>query len=325
MSITGDLTVLGGGSFGSALTAIVAGRGHRVCLWVRREEQAHEINTARSNGKYLRGGTMPPSVTAVTDLAEAVRASPVVLTVVPSKAFREVARAVGEHLHGDQVLVHATKGIEVDTFRRMSEILREETCARKLGVLSGPNLAAELVAGQPAGAVIASRYDEVLRAVQQLFRGANLRVYSGRDVVGVEIGGSFKNVIAIAAGVSHGLGLGDNTLSLLLTRGLSEMALLGVAVGGDVFTFGGLAGVGDLMATAGSRLSRNVLGSMSYVVEGVPTTAAIHRRATALGIELPIVRAVHGMVHEGWTPSDALAKLMALPVGDELAMLRYRR
>ncbi|MBI4699683.1 MAG: NAD(P)-dependent glycerol-3-phosphate dehydrogenase [Deltaproteobacteria bacterium] len=335
-----DLAVLGGGSFGTALSTVVADRGHRVRLWVRREEQAREINEERTNGRYLVGRTLPEAVVATADLEAALRDAPVVLLVVPSRSFRDVARAMGNHLRGDQILVHATKGIEVESFLRMSEVLRQETCARKVGVLSGPNLAAEIVAGHPAGAVVASRYDEVVQAVQRLFRGAHLRVYGGRDVVGVEVGGAFKNVVAIAAGVLDGLGLGDNARSLLLTRGLGEMAQFGVAVGADVFTFGGLAGVGDLSATAGSKLSRNhqvgeklatgapvaeVLAGMRYVVEGVPTTAAVHRRARQLGLDLPIVAAVHALLYDGLAPADALGRLMALPVGDELAALRVQR
>jgi glycerol-3-phosphate dehydrogenase (NAD(P)+) len=337
---TADVAILGGGSFGSALAFIAAGRGQRVRLWVRREAQALEINEQRSNGKYLLGRTMPESVVATADIGLAVAGAPVVLVVVPSASFREVAKAAGEHVQGDQVLVHATKGLESGTFVRMSQILRQETCARKIGVLSGPNLAAELLAGHPAGAVVASRYDEVVRAVQALFRGGHLRVYGGRDVVGVEIGGSFKNIIAIAAGLTDGLGFGDNARSLLLTRGLGEMAQFGVAEGGDVFTFGGLAGIGDLMATATSKLSRNhqlgeklasgdsvatVLPGLKYVVEGVPAAAAVHRRALELGLELRIVAAVYGLLYQGKSPQEVLTELMALPVGAELSALRFRR
>jgi len=338
-SSTAELAILGGGSFGSALALIVAGRGRRVHLWVRSEAQAQEINEQRTNGKYLLGRTMPSNVLATADLARAVAGAPVVLVVVPSRSFREVAKAAGEHVQGDQVLVHGTKGLEVETFVRMSEILRQETCARKIGVLSGPNLAAELLAGHPAGAVVASRYDEVVVAVQSLFRGAHLRVYGGRDVVGVEIGGTFKNIIAIAAGLTDGLGFGDNARSLLLTRGLSEMAQFGVAVGAEEGTFGGLAGVGDLIATATSKLSRNhqlgtklasgepvahVLAGLTYVVEGVPAAAAVHRRALELGLHLPIVAGVHSLLYQGKSPSDVLAELTALPVGAELSALRYR-
>lgn len=334
-----DICIIGGGSFGTALASIAAGRGRSVRMWVRRPEQADEINTARTNGHYLPDRQLPAGVRATPDMQEAVAGAPVVLMAIPSKSFREVARAAGEHLKGDQLLVHATKGIEVSTFSRMSEILREETCALKIGALSGPNLALELLAGHPAGSVIASRYDEVVQAVQALFRGGHLRVYGGRDVIGVEIGGAFKNIIAMAAGVADGFGFGDNARSLVITRGLSEMALLGTSLGADVFTFGGLAGVGDLVATCNSKLSRNhqvgeqlakgsdletVLRELKHVAEGVPTTEAVYRRAKAVGLHLPIVEAVHGVLFEGRTAPFALEQLMALPVGDELSALRYR-
>ena len=333
-----DITVVGGGSFGTALAVILGDLGRNVRLWVRREQQAEEINRDHTNGRYLPDRKLPECVHATCDMGEAIDGAPVVLLVVPSKSFRLVARDVGEHLQGDQYLVHATKGIEVETFMRMSQILREETCALKVGVLSGPNLAGELMVGHPAGAVVASRYDEVVRSVQRLFAGGHLRVYGGRDVVGVEIGGAFKNIIAIAAGVSDGLGFGDNARSLLITRGLSEMAELGVSLGGDVFTFGGLAGIGDLMATCASTLSRNhqvgeqlakgktideVIAALTFVAEGIPTAKAVSNRAKKKGLDLPITTAVHAMLYENMTAGEALTSLMSLPVGDELSALRY--
>ena len=334
-----DVCIVGGGSFGTALSVIVADRGRSVRMWVRREAQAEEINAQRTNGAYLLGRSLPSGISATADMKEAVTGAPIVLLAIPSKSFRDVARQAGEHLVGDQLLVHATTGLEIQSFSRMSQILREETCALKIGVLSGPNLAPELMAGHPAGSVVASRYDEVVTAVQTLFRGGHLRVYGGRDVVGVELGGAFKNIIAIAAGVIDGFGFGDNARSLLITRGLSEMALLGASLGADVFTFGGLAGVGDLVATAGSKLSRNhqvgerlasgqsldrILTELKHVAEGVPTTEAVHRRATLTGLRLPIVAAVHSVLFEGKSAQFALEQLMALAVGDELSALRYR-
>ena len=334
------LGIIGAGSFGTALAAVVGGLGHPVMMWTRRAEQAEEIDREHTNEGYARGYRLPETVRATSNLQEAARGAAVVLVAVPSKALRQTARELGDVLTGDQLLVHATKGFEIDTFRRMSEILREETCARKIGVLSGPTLAPELLAGHPAGALVASRFDEVVEAVQGYFRGSHLRVYGGRDVVGTEVGGAFKNIVALAAGVSDGLGMGDNTRSLLVTRGLSEMAQLGVSLGGDVFTFGGLAGIGDLMATCGSRLSRNhlagermakgekledVLATMGHVVEGVPTAAAVQRHAARAGLDLPIVRAVHSVLFEGMSALDGVGQLMKLPVGTELAALRFQR
>jgi glycerol-3-phosphate dehydrogenase (NAD(P)+) len=337
MSYELDLLVVGGGSFGTSLANILATLSRRVKLWVRREEQAEEFNTKRTNSRYLEGYSLSDALVATTDLAGGVRNARIVLVVVPSKSFRHVAREIGETLNGDQILIHATKGIEPDSFKRMSQILREETCARKIGVLSGPNLAREIMATHPAGALVASRYDEVVAATQEAFAGGWLRVYGGRDVVGTEVGGSFKNIVALAAGVADGLGLGDNTKALLVTRGLSEMAQFGVAMGANPFTFGGLAGIGDLMATCASPLSRNhqvgerlakneslegILASMAHVSEGVPTTRAVHAFAVARGLDLPIVAAVHRILYEATSAGEAVEGLMALPTGEEMAQLR---
>jgi glycerol-3-phosphate dehydrogenase (NAD(P)+) len=309
-------------------------------MWVRRKDLAEEINTRHTNSRYASGHELPEGIRATTKMGEAVERAKAILMAVPSRSFREVARAVGDTIQGDQILVHTTKGFEIETFKRMSTILREETCTLKTGVFSGPNLAGEIMAGDPAGATVASHYDEVVQTIQALFRGSGrIRVYGGNDVVGTEVGSAFKNIIALAAGASDGMGFGDNTKSLLLTRGLSEMARVGVALGADVFTFGGLTGVGDLMCTCASPLSRNhqvgerlakgetldeILNSMTQVAEGVPTTKAVYQYAESVGLDLPIVRAVYRLLFEGWKVPDALVQLMELPVGDELATLRYR-
>ncbi len=335
-----DVLIVGGGSFGTAIATLLSETGKSLEMWVRRKELADEINTHRTNSRYAKGHTLPEGVRATTDLAEGVRRAPAILMAVPSKSFREVARAVGDTIQGDQILVHTTKGFEIETFKRMSTILREETCTLKTGVFSGPNLAGEIMARHPAGATVASHYDEVIQVMQALFKESGyIRVYGGHDVVGTEVGSAFKNIIALAAGMSDGMGFGDNTKSLLLTRGLGEMARVGVAMGGDVFTFGGLTGVGDLMCTCGSPLSRNhqvgerlakgetleeILDSMTQVAEGVPTTKAVKLYADSVGLDLPIVQAVHRLLFEGWKVEDALVQLMHLPVGDELAALRYR-
>ena len=334
-----DVLVVGGGSFGTSLASILASLGRKVHMWVRRQDQADELNNSHTNERYLPGIALPKSLVGVTDLVESVKKAPVVLMVVPSQSFRRVARQVGEHIEGDQILFHATKGFEISTFKRMSQILKEETCCLKIGVLSGPNLAKELMLGQPAGALIASRYDEVINVVQALFDGGPLKVFGGSDVVGTEIASAFKNCIAIAAGVASGLDFGNNSKSLLVTRGLMEMARLGVVMGGDVFTFGGLAGIGDLMATCDSPLSRNnqvgrrlaggeslseILESMTSVAEGVPTTKAVYKYAKKTGITLPIIYGVHGLLYRNWTVEQVIAKLMATPAGRELAALPYR-
>ena len=309
-------------------------------IWVRRKEQAREINKEHRNSRYLPDFKLPAKLRATTDLARAAQA-PVVIVAVPSKAFREVACAVGNHIRGDQVLVHATKGLERDSFKRMSEILREETCSLKIGVISGPNLAVEIMRGNPAGAIVASHYHEVIEQVQALFVGSRMRMYGGKDVIGTELGGAFKNIVALATGIGDGMGFGDNTKALVMTRGLNEMVRFSVAQGADILTFGGLAGIGDMMATCASPLSRNyrvghalaqgkklerIIEGLGQVAEGVPTTAAVLSQAREMGIErdLPIVAAVHGVLYEGKTTKRALEELMSIPVGDELAALRSR-
>jgi len=331
-----DALVVGGGSFGTVLATLLVRNRKKVALWVRRKEQAREINRFHTNKAYFPEAKLPPNLIATTSLRESVAAAPIVIMAIPSKSFREVTRQVGDYLSGEQVLVHATKGIEPETYRRMSEILKEETCALKIGAISGPNLAKELMKGDPAGAVIASHYEEVIQKIQSLFAGASLRLYGGYDIIGAEIGGAFKNIIALVTGCASGMGFGDNTKSLVITRGLFEMAQYGVALGADVFTFGGLAGIGDLMATCNSPLSRNyqvglrlskgetlkqILESTRQVAEGVPTTRAVHEQARVLNLDLPFVDAAHATLFEGRTVQDLFLRLSERPTSMELVRL----
>ncbi len=332
-----DILVVGGGRLGTVLGSLMASKGRRVVLWVRRDELAEEINTKHTNNVYLPDIKLAPELKASTDLAGSLRETPVVMMSIPSQSFREVARTVGDTLEGDQIVVHTTKGFELSTFKRMSQILREETCTLKLGVLSGPTIAEEIAAGHPTGAILASRYTTVLETVQALFEGSAFRVYGGRDVVGAEVAGAFKNVIAVAAGAVDGLNFGDNTKWLIVSRGLNEMARLGMAMGADTMTFGGLAGIGDMAATCtssyslshkiGLRLAKKqedietILADLPNTAEAVPTSAAIHQNATKLGLDLPIVRAVHGLLHKGWSVQKAIVELMAVPVDRELAVI----
>ncbi len=332
-----DCLVVGGGSFGTALATLLARNRKKVKLWVRREEQAQEINRQHTNKSYFPDLKLPPNLEATTDLAAAVPRAPVVLVAVPTKGFREVARQVGDYLSGEQVLIHSTKGIEPGTYLRMSEVLREETCALKVGVVSGPSLAEELMAGHPTGASVASHYDEVVRKTQALFAGSPLRLYAGHDLIGTEIGGAFKNIIALMSGTAQGLGFGANTKALIVTRGLYEMTLYGSALGGDPMTFTGLAGIGDLIATCSSTLSRNfrtgmrfaqgesldeILSSSSQVVEGVPATKVVHQQSIQLGLDLPMVRAVYGAFFEGKKVHELLHQLMERPPGRETVRSR---
>ncbi len=333
-----DVLVMGGGSWGTALATLLALNGRKTLLWVREKELAEDINKNHKNSIFMPDYDLPPNLKATTDLEKGVRGTPVILMVVPTKFFRSMAAELGDYIEGDQVLVHASKGIEPGTYKRMSQLLKEETCSLKIGVLSGPTLAGEIMMGHPAGAVVASAYNEVIRKVQALYKGSRLKLFGGNDIIGTEIGGSFKNVIAVASGAASGMGFGDNTKSLIITRGLSEMATYGVAVGANVYTFGGLAGIGDLIATCASPLSRNhqvgkalaggektadIINRMTHVAEGVPASKAIYEQATSMGLELPIVKAVYRVVHEDIPVEQALEELLALPAGGELSILRF--
>lgn len=326
------IAVVGSGSWGTTLAKVAAGNGRKVLLWARRAELCDEINRTRRNHTYLPDIDLPPSLEATPDLERICQSAKLIVVVVPSHGMRELAYALGAFLSGEHVIVHASKGIEQGSYKRMSEVLRDETCARRIGVLSGPNLARELALGQPTGTLIASRYDEVVQRCQDAFNNGYFRVYAGQDVIGAEVGGAFKNVVALAAGVASGLGLGDNTRALLITRGLAEMARLGMAMGGELATFAGMAGIGDLIATCSSTLSRNhqvgvrlargetidqIQSHMQMVAEGVKTTRAVQDFAVRHGLELPIVRAVHRLLYEGCDIATAVSDLLATPTGME--------
>ncbi len=320
-----DVVVLGGGSFGTALANALAQLQRRVLLWVRRAAQAEEINRCHTNQFFFPGMSLAKNLRATTDLSRAVAVAPVLILAIPTVGFREVTRRIGEVLQGNQMVVHVTKGIEQKTYKRMSQILREETCALKIGAMAGPNLAKEMMAGQPSGALVASHYDEVVECIQSLFRGGNFRVYGGHDLIGTEIGGAFKNIVAVAAGLLAGLSYGDNARALLITRGLSEMANYGVSMGADLLTFGGLAGIGDLMATCTSPLSRNyqvghrlaqgeslkiIQKERQQVAEGVLTTRAVFEQSQERRLRLPIVEAVFHLLYRRWSPQRFLQYLL---------------
>lgn len=328
--------VVGAGSWGTVVAKILADNKQPTLLWARSEERCQEINETRQNQRYLPGATLGPSLTATCDLQQVCERCQLIFLVVPSHGLREIVRSAGAFFHGEHLVVHGTKGIEQGTFKRMSEILREETCLRKIGVLSGPNLARELADERPGGTLVASKYNEVLMAAQTALNNTYFRVYRGTDLVAAEVGGAFKNIVAVAAGVVDGLRLGDNTKSLLLTRSLNEMARLGAAMGAEVVTFGGLSGIGDLVCTCESSLSRNhqvgerlargetleqIQNEMFMVAEGVKTAKAVHEFARYKGFELPIVAAVHALLYEGVGVQGALELLMARPVAGEFMEL----
>lgn len=318
-------TVIGGGSWGTALAHILGTHGYQTLLWMRNEECVREVNTERTNRRYLGDAPIDPGVEATTDLARAATHAEVLIIVVPSKAFRDVAFELGDHVTGDQILVSATKGLQESGMKRMSEILREETCCRKVGALSGPNLAKEVLNGHPTSTVVASAFEEVIEKAERMLSGPRFRLYGNFDIVGVELAGALKNIYAIAGGVAAGLGFAANTQSALITRGLAEMCRFGARFGADPATFQGLAGVGDMIATCTSTLSRNhtvgrllaeggnlddIVASLGMVAEGVETTRVVHQFARRERIYMPIAEAVHRLLFEDATPESALTTLM---------------
>jgi glycerol-3-phosphate dehydrogenase (NAD(P)+) len=318
------VAVVGGGSWGTTLATQLVKTGHDVSLLVRDAARRDEIAAGRENRRYLPGVVIPASL-RVEAGAAAARGAEMVVMAIPSEAFREVCRGLSSTLAPGTAFVSATKGLEIDTLRRMTEVVAEEAPGRPVAVLSGPSFALEVALGQPTAVVAASAHAAVAEAVQQAFASPAFRVYSSDDVVGVELAGALKNVIAIAAGIVDGLGYGQNTVAALITRGLAEIGRLGVAFGGHPETFSGLAGLGDLVLTATGALSRNrrvgqALGAdktlaeavheTGMVAEGVRTTRAACDLAERARVEMPIAGAMKAVLYEGLAPRVAVDALM---------------
>ncbi len=329
--------VIGAGSWGTALAVHAAKAGCEVRLWARDPAMADALERERRNARYLPDTELPESVRPTADLAE-LGDSELVFAVVPSHGFRAMVRKYLEHrsTDGPIVVVSGTKGIETDSLARMSEVCREEAGASghsvEFAVLSGPTFAAELAAGVASVAVVASEDEKLARRVCELLSTETLRLYSSADVVGVELGGAAKNVIAIGAGIVSGLGLGHNTLAALITRGLHEMTRLGVACGGIRRTFSGLAGLGDLVLTCTGELSRNrqtglelaagksldeIQSGTSMVAEGIRNSLALTRLARQQGIDMPITEQMMAVMYENKSPRQAVQDLMTRELKSE--------
>jgi len=319
------LAVLGGGSWGTALAAHLARSGHRVRLWLREAALARTINERRENAAYLPGIALPAGLDATTDLAVATGGAEAAFVVIPSEFCRSIYRQLRGVVPPGAVLVSATKGIETGTLSRMTEVAAAEVPGHPLAVVSGPSFALEVAQGQPTTVVVAAADLAVAEAVQRALSSRTFRAYSSDDVVGVEVAGALKNVIAIAAGIIDGLGYGHNTVAALITRGLAEMTRLAVALGGRADTLSGLAGLGDLVLTCTGALSRNrrmgqALGAgrtlaeatagTNMVAEGVRTTLAACALAARAGIEMPIARQMDAVMYHGKSPRDAVEELM---------------
>jgi glycerol-3-phosphate dehydrogenase (NAD(P)+) len=329
------VAVVGAGSWGTAFAAIPAEKGVETALWARRPELAEEIAARHLNPDYLPGFELPPSLLATGDLEKALHRASVVVLAVPSHAFREVFRRVVPLLDKRTPLVSLTKGIEQDTLRRMTEVMAEEADLdpTRMAVVSGPNLAREVVRRMPSASVVACVDDATAESLQSLFMAPFFRVYTNPDVVGCELCGAMKNVIAISAGIADGMGFGDNSRASLITRGLAEMARLGTRVGANPLTFAGLAGMGDLVATCISKLSRNrgvgeelgrgrrlddIVGETNMVAEGVKTSRAVLALARREGVEVPLCEHVVKVLYEGVSPADMVLSLMLRSAKPEL-------
>lgn len=321
------VVVVGAGSWGTTIAKLIGAR-RSVTLWARSAELAASIDRTGENARYLPGVALPDGLRASSSLADAVAAAGVVLVAVPSHGFRGVLAEMAPSLARGAVVVSLAKGIEAGTNMRMSQIVEEVAPGNPPAVMSGPNLAHEVAGGHPAATVVACAEEAVATKVQGLLHCSTFRVYTGTDVVGCEIAGASKNVIALAAGISDGLGFGENTRAVLVTRGLAEQARLGLALGGRAATFSGLAGVGDLVATCTSLQSRNrrvglqlgrgrkledVISGMYMVAEGVRTAGPLVTLARAHGIEMPIAEQVAALIGGATTPEAAVVALMERP------------
>ena len=318
------VAVIGAGSWGTTVASIAAVSAPTV-LWARRPELAQRITDGGVNTDYLPDEPLPASLRATASLPDAVGGSDLVVMAVPSHGFRAVLRGLAPHLGPATPVLSLAKGLEQGSLLRMTEIVAQELPGHPVGVLTGPNLAREIVVGQPAATVVAMTDQAVAASVQELLRTGTFRVYTNPDVVGCEMAGATKNVLAIAAGILQGLGYGDSSLAALVTRGLAELGRLVVAMGGEPITIAGLAGVGDLVATCTSRLSRNrmvgeqlgegrsldeVLADMRMVAEGVKTARPLVGLAAARGVEMPIGEQVAGVLEGSVSPAEAIPALM---------------
>ena len=329
-------TVLGTGAWGTTLAQIIVDAGHDVLMWGRNADVVAEINEKHTNEKFLSGISLDRHIMATTDISQALAFSDLIILAIPAQTLRENLKNWREYLTPEKALISTLKGIEAQTHTRMTEIIEQELGEGKyqIGLITGPNLADELIIRQPAGAVAASSDSDLVTRMIELFTNPYFRVYPSKDLVGCELAGATKSVIALAVGMAIGLGYGENTQSMIITRGLGEVARFGIGYGADPLTNLGLAGMGDLVASCGSPLSRNrtfgeVLGrtgsmaqastEITKTVEGVASARAIRELAHRVGVEVPIIEVVSEVVSGSMTPTDAMHHLMSVSLRAELA------
>lgn len=326
-----NIGLLGGGSWGTGVASLTS-RNASTRMWARDPKTVEDINKNHRNEKYLPGFELHKSLRAHKSIRKTVKSADVVIMAIPSHSFRQVLEDARPHIRPWVPIVSLTKGLEQGTKMRMTEIIEQVMPGHPAGALTGPNLSREILAGQAAASVIAMVDDTIAKELQKIFNTGLFRVYTNDDVVGCELGGALKNVIAIAAGMGDGAGAGDNTKAAIITRGLAELTRLGVAMGGKPSTFAGLTGMGDLVATCSSKLSRNhhvgfelgrgrklkeIIDEMSMVAEGVKTTAVVMELAEEYGVEMPITREVYKVLYEGNSSVEAYRGLLRTETGSE--------
>lgn len=337
--MSNKVTLLVAGSWGTALASVLADNGHDVYMWTRSSQQAAEINEQHTNARYLPGINLSERIMATSDMKEAVEGSEAIIIVAPSSAMRSVVQQLKPFYKEGTLIVHATKGFETATLKRMSVVISEELGCPEgdIVVLSGPSHAEEVVQKKPTTTVVASLNDELANRARDLFMNVNFRVYTNRDQIGVELAGAFKNIIALGAGMSDGLGFGDNAKAAIITRGLAEIARIGVEMGANPLTFSGLAGVGDLVVTATSKHSRNwragyslgqgkplqeVLDAMGMVVEGIRTTEAAHAISQKYNVQMPIADQLYKVLFTGKDSRTAVEALMGRDPKTEMEVMK---
>ncbi len=330
-----DIAVVGAGSYGSCLAMLFGRAGHRVSLWARNAETAAQMQESREAQAYLPGHKLPDTVTVTADLESAVKGKRFIVGVTPSHGIRDVLGRAAQWFDPDAIVINASKGLEESTLRTIDGVYAEifpKQIAERATYLSGPTFAAEIAAGLPAAIVLAGRDEATTKLAQDTLTDLRFRIYRTDDVIGVLTGGALKNVIAIAAGVSDGLGFGSNARVALMTRGLAEITRMGVALGADAKTFAGLSGMGDLVLTCSGDASRNrrvglalgqgkkigdILAEMRQVAEGVKTTKVAKELAAKLGVDAPITDVMYAIIHEGVPVREAIMRLMARPTRSE--------
>ena len=322
------ITVFGTGSFGTALANVLAENGHSVLMWGKNENTVDEINQSHQNKRYLKDVTLNETIKATSQLEQAVNFSDIFLIALPTKAIRNVVTEIDQHIKTKKTFIHVAKGIENETFKRVSEMIEDSVSKNHkngVGVLSGPSHAEEVVIKQPTTVAASSKDEHISKLIQDLFMNDYLRVYTNNDLIGVELGGALKNIIAVASGIVAGMGYGDNAKAALMTRGLAEISRLGEKLGADPMTFLGLGGIGDLIVTWTSTHSRNytlgyklgkgktteeALNEMNMVVEGIYTTNSVYHLAKAQNIDMPITNALYKVLFEDKPVKDSVKDLM---------------